>query len=142
MCGGGGGGGGERQRLVHVLCQLGESLFDRARLPKTCSLRAPMPYRTMVYYGIHAGLSGLPSKSPSLLFTHPRSQQGGAECQYYRLIFPCTFARSLTGLTNKVSNMTQTREGPKYGKIILLRTSPPSLDKDTLGLGTPGTLWG
>ena len=27
-------------------------------------------------------------------------------------------------------------------QIILLRTSPPCLDRDTLGLGTPGRLWG
>ena len=31
---------------------------------------------------------------------------------------------------------------PKETAMILLRTSPPSLGRDTLGLGTPGTLWG
>ena len=31
---------------------------------------------------------------------------------------------------------------PTTAKISLLRTSPPSLGGDTLGLGTPATLWG
>ena len=29
-----------------------------------------------------------------------------------------------------------------HSETFLLRSSPPSLGRDTLGLGTPGTLWG
>ena len=31
---------------------------------------------------------------------------------------------------------------PENYRTVFLRTSPPSLGRDTLGLGTPGTLWG
>ena len=38
--------------------------------------------------------------------------------------------------------LLQPLQNPTFNKHILLRTSPPSLGRDTLGLGTLGRLWG
>ena len=46
------------------------------------------------------------------------------------------------GLVNSISRFVTSSRLRKESKPHLLRTSPPSLGRDTLGLGTPGRLWG